>query len=127
MKSLFDQALDLNLEFEADRLGADDCSRVGYDPNGTRRWLLPLQSLGEMRWIPFWSPPILLSRSVWTQWMSNLQESAPAKGHERKDVYKRFRASSVSAESGKSTPFTISPTIWRRAPARGQRFLLHPR
>ena len=80
MKSLFDQALDLNLEFEADRLGADVCSRVGYDPNGVRRYLLTLQSLGEMRWIPFWSPPILLTRSVWTRWMSNLQKSAPAKG-----------------------------------------------
>ena len=32
MTSLFDQALDLNLEFETDRLGADDCSRVGYGP-----------------------------------------------------------------------------------------------
>ena len=59
MTSLFNQALDLNLEFEADRLGADDCSRVGYDPNGARRWLLTIQSLGEMRWIRFWSPPIL--------------------------------------------------------------------
>ena len=47
MKSLFDQGLDQNLEFEADRLGADFCSRVGYDPNGARRYLLTLQSLGE--------------------------------------------------------------------------------
>ena len=54
--------LDQNLEFEADRLGADVCSRVGYDPNGARRYLLTLQSLGEMRWIPCWSPPILTNQ-----------------------------------------------------------------
>ena len=45
MKSLFENGLDQNLEFEADRVGADYCARVGYDPAGARRYLLTIQSL----------------------------------------------------------------------------------
>ena len=45
MKSLFENGLDQNLEFEADRVGADYCTRVGYDPAGARRYLLTIQSL----------------------------------------------------------------------------------
>ena len=45
MKSLFENGLDQNLEFEADRVGADYCTRVGYDPAGARQYLLTIQSL----------------------------------------------------------------------------------
>ena len=45
MKSLFENGLDQNLEFEADRVGADYCTRVGYDPASARRYLLTIQSL----------------------------------------------------------------------------------
>ncbi|MEE8110972.1 MAG: M48 family metalloprotease [bacterium] len=45
MKSLFEEGLDRNMEHEADKVGADFCSRVGYDPSAARDYLLTIQSL----------------------------------------------------------------------------------
>lgn len=94
LKVLFENGLDRGMEHEADRKGAEFCSRVGYDPQAARDYLQMLQSLRSGA-----EDPVLLSTHPSArERLQQVEEflagiEAPAAGWVRLDArYRRAKA-----------------------------------